>query len=403
MDKISSVSLDAHPIGQESFSLVVGGPLFQLWRRAGLSGEGLELLYRRLFFFFMLTWVPLLVFSLAEGRAWGPSLRLPFLRDIEMHLRLLLSLPLLLYAELLVEQRMRPLVGQFVTCGLIPDSGRPVFDAAVSAARDLRNSLAAELALLAFVYVVGVGFIWRSQVGFGMESWYGVTVNERLEPTHAGCWMGCVSLPVFQFMLVRWYFRLFIWARFLWAVSRINLILNPMHPDRCGGLGFLSSLSKVFAPILFAQGFLLAGLIANRIFFVGVSLGTFKMELISFVVGLVAMILGPLLVFLPQLSAARRRGLREYGMLAARYTREFELKWLRGGASLQESFLGTPDIQSLADLANSYAVVKEMRLVPFSGNTAVELAVATLLPIAPLTLTMIPLEELLGRLLKLLF
>lgn len=403
MDKMSHVPSNAPSIGAESFSLVVGGPLFQLWRRTGLSGDGLELLYRRLFFFFILTWVPLLAFSLADGRAWGPSLRLPFLRDIEIHARLLLSLPLMLYAELLVEQRMRPLVGQFVTCGLIPDSARPVFDAALSAARDMRNSLAPELALLACVYVVGVAFIWPNQVGFGIESWYGVTVNERLVPTHAGWWMGCVSLPVFQFLLLRWYFRLFIWARFLWGVSRIHLLLNPMHPDRCGGLGFLASLSKVFAPVLFAQGLLWAGLIANRIFFLGVSLVTFKMELISFVVGVLATILGPLLVFLPQLSTTKRRGLLEYGVLAARYTREFELKWLRGGAPLQESFLGSPDIQSLADLGNSYTVIKEMRLVPFNANTALEVVLATLFPVVPLTLTMIPLEELLGRLLKLLF
>ena len=164
---MSHVPSNAPSIGAESFSLVVGGPLFQLWRRTGLSGDGLELLYRRLFFFFILTWVPLLAFSLADGRAWGPSLRLPFLRDIEMHARLLLSLPLMLYAELLVEQRMRPLVGQFVTCGLIPDLARPVFDAALSAARDMRNSLAPELALLACVYVVG----WFGEALLTRSTW----------------------------------------------------------------------------------------------------------------------------------------------------------------------------------------------------------------------------------------
>ena len=49
-----------------------------------------------------------------------------------------------------------------------------------------------------------------------------------------------MSLPIFQFLLCRWYFRLFIWARFLWQVSRIDLSLVPTHPDRVGGLGFLS-------------------------------------------------------------------------------------------------------------------------------------------------------------------
>ena len=44
-----------------------------------------------------------------------------------------------------------------------------------------------------------------------------------------------------------------------------------------------------------------------------------------------------------------------------------------------------------------------MRLVPFTMQTVLQLAVATLLPVVPLTLTMISLEELLERLLKIVF
>ena len=41
-----------------------------------------------------------------------------------------------------------------------------------------------------------------------------------------------------------------------------------------------------------------------------------------------------------------------------------------------------------------------MRLVPFERNTVVQLAVVTLLPVAPLVLTMVSLDELLKRLLQ---
>ncbi len=80
--------------------------------------------------------------------------------------------------------------------------------------------------MIAFVYVVGVGFIWRTQVALDVASWYGVPVDGKLQPSLAGWWLGCVSLPLFQFLLLRWYFRLFIWARFLWQVSRIELKLR---------------------------------------------------------------------------------------------------------------------------------------------------------------------------------
>lgn len=143
-----------------------------------------------------------------------------------------------------------------------------------------------------------------------------------MHPSLAGWWLGCVSLPISQFLLLRWYFRLLIWARFLWQVSRLQLSLMPMHPDRCGGLSFLAMVSQAFAPVLVAQGAMLAGSMANKIFFAGAKLSAFKLDTIGLVAVMVFAILGPLLVFLPQLAAARRAGLREYGILAQRYARE---------------------------------------------------------------------------------
>ena len=111
--------------------------------------------------------------------------------------------------------------------------------------------------------------------------------------------------------------------------------------------------------------------------------------------------LGPLLLFTPHLSRARRIGLREYGTLAQRYVREFEDKWLRGGSPPGEPLLGSADLQSLADLGNSFDVVREMRLIPLTRLTVIQLAVISLLPVAPLLLTMVSLEELVKRLLQL--
>ena len=385
------------------FSLVLGGPLFQLWRRTRLAGDALQLLRRRTVVMVLLAWLPLLLLSAAEGHAWGGTLKLPFLYDIEMHLRLLLALPLLIVAELVVHQRLRQIVRQFVERGLVPDAARARFDKAIDSALRLRNSIAAELLLIAVVYGVGVFYVWRTHVALDVASWYGVPVAGKLQPSLAGWWLGCVSLPLFQFLLLRWYFRMFIWARFLCRVARIKLALMPMHPDRCGGMGFLSVVGNAFAPVLLAQGALLAGMISNRIFFAGAKLVDFKVELVAMVAVMMAAILGPLMIFGPKLEAAKREGLHEYGTLAERYAREFDHKWLRGGAPPDEPLIGSADIQSLADLGNSYAVVKEMRFAPFTTQTVVQLAVTILLPVAPLLLTMISLEKLFARLLKVVF
>ena len=213
-------------------------------------------------------------------------------------------------------------------------------------------------------------------------------------------WFVYVSLLFFQFVLLRWYFRLFVWTRFLWQAARCELSLVPTHPDRAGGLGFLSGTVVAFAPLLAAHGALLAGLMGNQIFFESAKLLDFKIEVAVVVAFLLFVVLGPLLLFTPQLARARRVGLREYGTLAQRYVREFDTKSLRQGAPGDEPLLGSADVQSLADLSNSFEVVRSMNIVPFTRTTVVELAAITLLPVAPLLLTMVSLEELLGQLLK---
>ena len=148
---------------------------------------------------------------------------------------------------------------------------------------------------------------------------------------------------------------------------------------------------------------LLSGWIAARIFFQDATLLDFKVELVVVVVFLLLVVLGPLLLFMPHLSEARRVGLREYGTLAQRYVREFDDKWLRGGAPSGEPLVGSADIQSLADLGNSFEMIRGVRLVPFTRDAVLQLAAITLVPVAPLLLTMVSLEELLKRLLQVVF
>jgi hypothetical protein len=363
----------------------------------------LQLLPRRVIVTLLLAWVPLLALSIAEGHAWGDNVSLTFLEDLETQARLLLALPILIFLEPLIYQRMRPVVSQFLVRNLIPDDERWKFDAAINSAARLRNSVSAEILLIVLVYVVGIGYFWRALEVLPVASWYSPSATGKFSPSLAGWWMGCVSLPMFQFLLLRWYYRLFIWARFLWQVSRIQLNFMPLHPDRCGGMGFLSSTSNAFAPLLFAQGLVLAGMMASRIFYAGAKLPQFEIELVALGVVLMFTILGPLLVFSSKLAVAKRTASREFGVLAVSYVRAFDRKWLRGVAPADEPFLGSSDIQSLADLGNSFAVVKEMNLVPFSTRTVLQLAAAILAPVAPLLLTMLPVEDLLARLLQIVF
>ncbi len=386
----------------QDFSLVLGGPLYQLMRRSHLTGDALELARRRIVAISLIAWLPLLALSALEGVALGGRVAVPFLLDVEVHLRFLLGMPLLIAAELVVHQRMRFVVRQFLERNLIPESALPRFDAAIKSAFRLRNSLFAEILLIIFVYFAGILVIWRHYVALSTATWYAVPTADGLKLSVTGFWYGYVSLPIYQFLLVRWYYRIFIWSRFLWQVSRIELSIVPTHPDRVGGLGFLANTVYAFVPLAMAHGVMLAGPIANRIFYLGATLPEWKGEIFILVVFLLCVVLGPLLVFAPQLAQAKRTGNREYGALAARYVREFDAKWIRGGAPAGEPLVGSADIQSLSDLVNSFEVVRTMQLAPITRDAIVRLVAATLAPVVPLALTMMPFEELIKRLLGIL-
>ena len=401
----------AHDLGHRSdpadadprnFSIVLGGPLYQLLRRAHMSGDALELARRRILAIAAISWLPLLLLSIVAGTAWGDDVAVPFLKDAQAHTRFLVAVPLLVAAELLVHMRLRPVAGEFVARGLVPEESLPRFRECLRSAFRLRNSMAAELFMIALVYGVGVPFLWRYYARLDVGTWYALQTPGGSRLTPAGFWYVCVSVPLFQFLLLRWYFRLAIWIRFLWQVSRIRLDISAMHADQAGGLGFLNGTVYAFVPLLMAHGALLAGVIANRVFFAGGTLMDSRVEIAVVVVLLVALILLPLTVFAWQVNEAKRRASRIYGRLAQRYVRDFEGKWLQEGVPAHDSPLGSGDIQSLADMGQSLATVRATRPIPITRQAVVQLALAVVVPIAPLLLTVVPAEELLRRLVKIL-
>ena len=379
------------------FSLVLGGPLYQMYLRSGLIRPTADLVGRRILAFIVVAWLPLAVLTLAGGSAFG-GVQLPFAADLGAHVRLLLALPLLIAAELIVHQRVQATVRQFIDRGIIAPADRAQFDGIIASVMRLRNSVTIEITLAVASILFGWWF-WRETLSLHTGSWQIAVDSAGGESlTAAGWWYAYVSLNLFRFVLLRWYFRLMVWYLFLWRVSRLPLRLNPLHPDRAGGLGFIGTSVFAFIPVLFAQTTVLAGVIGSKILHEGMKLPAFYMEIASAVALLMALVLLPLLFFIAELARAKREGAREYGLLAMRYADEFRDKWMGERRPPGEPLVGSADIQSLADLAGAHDVLREMRLLPFSLHTIVRLAIVVAVPYLPLVLAMIPLEELVGRL-----
>jgi len=390
---------ELEPKETEDFSLVLGGPLYQLLLRSGLVKPPLERVTRRILLISLTAWAPLLVLTILDGRFLG-GVKIPFAKDLEVHVRLLVSLPLLIAAEVTIHGRMKAIVNQFLKRQIVTPAMRPQFARLIASALRLRNSAAIELGLLALVFVAG-GFWWGGVMTLKSDTWYALIVNGQTARTPAGLWYQFVSVPISQFVLLRWYFRLVIWIRFLWQVSKLELNLVPTHPDRSCGLGFLDGIVFALAPFLLAQSCALAGALANRLLYDGAKLPAYYVEIGTLAAFLCLITVGPLCLFTRSLLRARLQGLQVYGQLASEYVIGFDRKWIGGQRPSDEPLLGSGDIQSLADLANSFAVVQSIIPFPFGRGSLVGLVVIIALPLLPLAFTMFSPQELAIRLVKL--
>ena len=127
-----------------------------------------------------------------------------------------------------------------------------------------------------------------------------------------------------------------------------------------------------------------------------------EMTIIGFVVFSIVAALAPLCSFSLQLIRAKRAGLDKFGALASQYVTDFDQKWLQVRNN-DEQLLGSGDIQSLADLGNSFSAARSMRPVPIAADDLVYLCVITIIPFVPLLLTIMPLHKLIEQAIKLVF
>jgi hypothetical protein len=377
------------------FSLTRGGPLYHLYIRSGLARPPFTFSRARLVGLILLLWLPLAVLSIATHR-FAAGTDVPFLMDLQVQIRLLLALPLLIAAEPWAEDWLKGNVRQFVERGLVPPAQRERFESIVNSALRLKDSRWAELVVLVVAITLGHWF-WSQRMLTPHDSWFLAADGSRRLPAY---WYVFVTLPVFRFLLLRWYYRLIIWCRFMWQIARMPLTLNALHPDRAAGLGFLSRTVRAFEMVFAAHSLLLAGSIGNAIWHEGAHLPDFKVEIASTVIVLTIIAVLPLTFFMPKLVQAERKATREYGAFASDYVNRFRERWL--GSAERHDPLGAQDIQSLSDLINSFRSIRETRSIPFTRKAMIELLVVILGPLLPLLLTIVPLEELLNRLAKML-
>jgi len=377
------------------FSIVLGGPVYDFLQRIGLVRLGLPNIFRRIIAVIVITWVPLLLLSIKDGLVIGDAVKIALLHDYSTYGRLLIGLPLLLVAEVVIDPAIRSAVREFVDARLIQEKELPEFERVLYRAQRLRDSVIPELALLLLAFFPVFLFQHEWQTG-AISSWHSTAKGL----TAAGWWYATVSAPFIRFFLYRWAFRYFIWTLLLWKLSRTPLHLIPTHPDRAAGLGFLSITQTRFGVLFCALGCSFAGHIANSVTHEGATLASFKILIAAFAALCVIVGVCPLVLWVPTMARVRRTGLREYSALGNQYAEEFDRKWIHSPGARSEPLLGSGDIQSLADLANSYQVIEDMSIAPIKKGLVIRLAVFAAAPLIPVIVAVTPTSEIVNAILK---
>ena len=131
--------------GEGELRFESGGPAYRLMQRLGvIKGEGPSI-GGQIFCFLIITWLPLLIFSLLEGRAIGPTPCESFLLDFATYARFFLTVPLFFAADLLVGPRLRAAGLNFVRAGFVRPEDYPAVDAAILRIQRLREAPLPEL------------------------------------------------------------------------------------------------------------------------------------------------------------------------------------------------------------------------------------------------------------------
>lgn len=327
-------------------------------------------------------WVPLLLLSMFQGPG-----RHGFLPDLSAHARYLVAIPLLVGAEAWCLPQLAAIVRHFAAGGLIGPGDRPRWEALVAEARRRLDHRGVEvvLAVGAYAVSVAVGGVLYSRARGTWASPAGV-----LSP--AGWWQTLVSQPLFLLCVLAWLWRVVVWARLLWGLSRLQLRLVPAHPDRAAGLRFVGVSLRAFAPVALAIGVVVAARLAGEVVSGARSPAAFSRSgtVILAVVASVVLFGGPLLVFVGPLYRARMRGVLEYGALASGLGRHFEARWLRRARPLEPDALAAPDFSATTDLYSIVSNVHAMIPVPAGVRDLAPLVVATLLPFIPLVFLVMP-------------
>jgi len=385
------------PLTDYYFSLVQGGPFSRFRVAIGLVPEGGLGLARRAIALVALAWLPVVIGALIAGQALNGQGTDPLLRHFGIHSRLLLAIPLLIFAEALMEKLIPPVIRHFVTSGIVDGATIPRFQEALEAARRLRDSVWGRVFVLAAIGAMILAGTTNKNHADEM-AWAVTRTDDGTGIGFAGWWFIFVSRPIFGGLLAIWLWRIIVMWRLVWNVSKLELRLVASHPDGVGGLAFIEGTTVAMAPIVLAISVVMAGRWGHEVLYHGVHVDSLKPLVAIFVVTAVLFFNGPLLLFSGNLRAFKRRSMLEYSALVGKHGRLVNQRWIRNEDVGAPDILNAPELGPTVDISSIYESVAKLRFAPIGKQSLLPVALAALLPMLPVFAIEVPIKQMLKSL-----
>ena len=366
------------------------GTLLKLRMRGSSAKERKRNIVARASLAVLVGWVPLLVLATYQSTTLDQPGLDSFFPDFAVSCRSLIAAPLLVLAEWTCIPHLGAIALHFRKSGIVAQADDDRFESAWYSTLRLRESTTADIAIILIAYALIAVLISAAPMS-AYPAWHVFGPIEPLFYSPAGWWHALISLPLLFALLLSWVWRLFLWVRFLFLMSRLPLRLLPAHPDRTAGLRFVAYSVQSFALVAFSLGVIAAGSAAKRVY-QGVPFESLAMTVLGLVAFVLFVFSGPLFIFLSHLLRAWKKGTLQYSALAGKVGRQLEDKWFRSGRIVSEAALNAQDFSATTDLYQVASNVYEVRLIPFSAASLGILVAMTVAPFFGVALMFVPIQ-----------
>jgi hypothetical protein len=373
----------------------------KLLNKVGLKTEGVSGQLKSVFVALAICWLPLAIFTLILQNFWTGNLATSFISSFDTQARLLITLPILIFSERIVNVKLGKLLSQFVSSGLIRKEDIGHFKQIIGKQVNFMKSRWVDFVIFLLCYFQVFLILFYTKENTHLFIWELSDDHESLNI--AGLWSTLISKPFVLYLVYSWMLRIVFWGVILFKISRLKLNLFPPHPDLVGGLGFLPYGIRYFSPVALAFSAIVAGKMAEFVLIEGSHVLDFKFIGIGYFIFITALFVFPMLFFVEKLTDAREQSIFENNDYANGIFRELQSKVaLKGFNQVNAEDMESPQFSTVCDMSGVFGNVLNMQTLPFTLKDLLPLWGMTALPFVFVVFLEFPIIEVLKTVISML-